>query len=54
MVPEREKPNYENPELKAFAGPNCQLTYGYLDNRGLTVLLPTVSRLANRLGAWLV
>jgi hypothetical protein len=26
IVPEREKPNYKNPELKAFAGPNCQLT----------------------------
>jgi hypothetical protein len=52
MVPEREKPNYENPELKAFAGPNCLLRY--LDNRGLTVLLPTVSLLANKLGAWLV
>jgi hypothetical protein len=52
MVPEREKPNYENPELGLCRSELS--TCWYLDNRGLTVLLPTVSRLANDLGAWLV
>jgi len=54
MVPEGETNQFMKiRNFRALPDPIDQL-YGYLEHRGLTVFLPTISRSANWLGAWLV